>query len=140
MENKERIKYFYEHITSEHRLDEVCDYVSEHCIIRVGDMRIPVGVDGMKQHMIEVRKTYPDLKMTIINQYCEGDFIISEFIMEGTHLGEWLGMKPSGKRLRISGVNIDELKDGKIVEHGGAANTFDALFEGGIIQPAREYK
>ncbi len=136
MENKDRIKYFYEHIASEHRLEEVCDYVSTGCIIRVGELRIPVGAEGMKQHMIEVRKTYPDLKMTILNQYCVGDYIISEFMMEGTHLGEWLGMKPSGKKLKIFGVDIDKVIDGKIVEHGGAANTFDALFEGGIIQPA----
>lgn len=138
MEYKDRVKYFYEHITSEHRLDDVCDYVSVDCITRVGEMRIPVGVDGMKQHMIDVRKTYPDLKMTILNQYSEGDYIISEFIMEGTHLGEWLGMRPSGKSLRIFGVNIDKVIDGKIVEHGGAANTFDPLFEAGIIQPTRE--
>ncbi|KAF5061154.1 ester cyclase [Anaerotignum sp.] len=136
MENKDRIKYFYEHITSEHRLEEVCDYVSTGCIIRLGELRIPVGVEGMKQHMIEVRKTYPDLNMTILNQYCDGDYIISEFMMEGTHLGEWLGMKPSGKKLKIFGVDIDKVIDGKIVEHGGAANTFDALFKGGIIQPA----
>ncbi len=89
----------------------------------------------MKQHLIEVRKTYPDLKMTIINQYCDGDYVISEFIMEGTHKGEWLGMKPSGKKIKITGVDIDKVIDGKIVEHGGAANTFDALFEAGVIQP-----
>ena len=41
--------------------------------------------------MIEVRKTYPDLKMKIIRQYSDGDTVISEFTMEGTHLGEWLG-------------------------------------------------
>ncbi|WP_330383852.1 hypothetical protein [Anaerotignum propionicum] len=47
-------------------------------------------------------------------------------------------MRPSGKSVSIFGVNIDKVIDGKIVEHGGAANTFDALFEAGIIQPARE--
>lgn len=90
----------------------------------------------MRQHMIEVRKTYPDLKMTIIRQYSDGDTVISEFIMEGTHLGEWLGMKPTGKKLRMTGVDIDRLVDGKIVEHGGAVNTFEALFEAGLIKPA----
>ncbi|KXL51706.1 snoaL-like polyketide cyclase [Anaerotignum neopropionicum] len=135
MENKEKVRYFYEQITSNHCISEVCDYVSNACTIRLGEKSIPVGVDGMKQHMMEVRKTYPDLKMIIINQYCDGDYVISEFIMEGTHKGEWLGMKPSGKLIKISGVNIDKMADGKIIEHGGAANTFDALFEAGIIQP-----
>lgn len=135
MDNKERIKYFYETITSNHLIDEVPEYVSEDCAIRVGEKIIPVGINGMKQHLIDVRKTYPDLKMTITRQYCDGNYIISEFVMEGTHKGEWLGMKPTGKEISITGVDIDKVIDGKIVEHGGAANTFEALFEAKIIQP-----
>ena len=131
-----RVKYFYEHITSNHLINEVPDYVSEECVIRIGETIIPVGAEGMQQHMIEVRKTYPDLKMIITRQYSDRDYVISEFIMEGTHKGEWLGMKPSGKKLRITGVNIDQVRDGKILEHGGAANTFEALFEAKIICPA----
>ena len=117
-------------------IDELSDYIADNCIVRIGERIIPVGIEGMKQHMIEVRKTYPDLKMKIIRQYTDGDTVISEFIMEGTHLGGWLGMKPTGKKLRMTGVDIDKLIDGKIVEHGGAVNTFEALFEEGIIKPA----
>lgn len=136
MNNQEIAKYFYEHITSNHLIEELPEYITENCIVRMGESMVPVGIDGMKQHMIDVRKTYPDLKMTIIRQFSDGDTIISEFIMEGTHLGEWLGMKPTGKKLRMSGVDIDKFVDGKIVEHGGAVNTFEALFEAGIIKPS----
>ena len=136
MDNMKIIKHFYEYITSNNLIDELSDYIADNCIVRIGERIITVGIEGMKQHMIEVRKTYPDLKMTIIRQYTDGDTVISEFIMEGTHLGEWLGMKPTGKKLRMTGVDIDKLIDGKIVEHGGAVNTFEALFEEGIIKPA----
>ncbi|GIO43866.1 ester cyclase [Paenibacillus apis] len=136
MNHVEKVRFFYESITSEHLMDEVLHYVSDQCVIRTGDKIIPVGIEGMKQHMIEVRQTYPDLKMLITAQYCDGDYVISEFIMEGTHQGEWLGMKPSGKKLCITGVNIDKVLNGKIVEHGGAANTFEALFAAKIICPA----
>jgi|GEM_PF-3108511 len=47
--------------------------------------------------------------------------------MEGTHLGEWLDMKPTGKKLRITGVNIDRLVDGKIVKHGGTRRKSEAI-------------
>lgn len=90
----------------------------------------------MKQHLIDVRKTYPDLTMKVIRQFVDGDTVISEFVMVGTHLGEWLGMKPTGRKLRMTGVDIDRFVDGKIVEHGGAVNTFETLFEAGIIKPA----
>lgn len=136
MDNLKKIKHFYEYVTSNNLIDELPEYIADNCTVRIGESVIPVGIDGMKQHMVEVRKTYPDLKMTIIRQYTDGDTVISEFIMEGTHLGEWLDMKPTGKKLRMTGVDIDRLIDGKIVEHGGAVNTFEALFEEGIIKPA----
>ena len=132
----ERVKYFYETITSDHRIDELPAYIADNCAVRVGEQLIPVGVEGMKQHLIDVRKTYPDLKMTITRQFLCGETVVSEFVMEGTFLGEWLGMKPTGKKIAMTGVDIDTFVDDKIVEHGGAVNTFDALFEAGIIKPA----
>jgi len=136
MNIQEKIKRFYEDITSNNLIDQLPDYVAENCTVRVGEKLYPVGIEGMKEHLIAVRKTYPDLKMTVTRQYVCADTVISEFIMEGTHLGEWLGMQPSGKKLFITGVDIDRITDGKIVEHSGAANTFDAFFEAGIIKPA----
>lgn len=136
MENRERIKYFYEMVVTNHLIEEVSEYISKDCVVRIGENVFPSGVDGMKQHLIDIRKTYPDLKMTIIRQYCDGEYVISEFINECMHGGEWLGMKPTGKKLVFTGVNIDKVVDGKVVEHGGAVNTFETLFEENIICPA----
>lgn len=132
MDSKERVKYFFEHVN----MEEFAEYVSEDCTVRAGEQVIPVGLAGMKQHFLAVRTTYPDLKMTVIRQYCEGDIVVSEFIAQGTHLGEWLGMKPTGKKLSFLGVNVNKVVDGKITEHSGSMNTFETLFEAGIIQPA----
>ena len=55
--------------------------------------------------------------------------------MEGTHLGPWPGTVPTGTHLTFSGVNVDRVEHGKIVEHGGAVNTFETLWEAGIIRP-----
>lgn len=136
MENKDIIKHFYEVISSKAMIDQFDKYVSKDCTIRIGEEIIPVGIEGMKQHLIDVRKTYPDLRITVIRQYCDGDYVISEILTEGTHKGEWLNMKPTGKKLVFTGVDIDKIVDGKIVEHGGAVNTFETLFEAKIIQPS----
>lgn len=62
-------------------------------------------------------------------------YVVSECVMEGTHLGPWPGPVPTGKRLTFTGVNIDRVEGGKIVEHGGAVNTFETLWDAGIIRP-----
>ena len=50
----------------------------------------------MNHHLIEVRKTYglEDDNYPPIYRWRYSNL---EFVMEGTHLGEWLGMKPTGK-------------------------------------------
>ena len=135
MKNKDIVKYFYEVIVSENLLDELSKYISEDCVQRAGEKEIFIGIDGMKQHLVALKKTYPDYTMKIIRQYVVDDYVISEFIMKGTHTGIFLGITPTNEVLEITGVDIDRVIDGKIVEHGGATNTFETFYEHHLIKP-----
>lgn len=137
MNSAEKIKYFYEVIISENQIERIAEFISPKCCVKMGERLILVGIDGMKEHIKATKQTYPDYRMKIIRQFCDGDYVISEFIMEGTHKGEWIGIKPTGKRLVFTGVDIDKVIDGLIVEHGGAVNTFETLFETGVIGAIR---
>lgn len=59
--------------------------------------------------------------------------------MEGTFQNEWLGIKPTGEKLSITGIDIDKIVDGKIVEHSGAANTFEAFWAMNLIGPTSKH-
>lgn len=128
------LKYFYEVIVSDNLLDEISKYISEDCVQRIGEKEMFIGIEGMKDHLLALKKTYPDYTMKIIRQYEADDYVISEFIMKGTHKGEFFGITPTNKILEITGVDIDKVIDGKIVEHGGATNTFETFFEHHLIQ------
>ena len=135
MNNAELVKTFYEVIVSENRLDELDRYISDDCVQNVGEKEIHIGIVGMRKHLVALKETYPDYAMKIIRQYSDGDYVISEFIMRGTHKGEFIGIKPTNKILEITGVDIDKVIDGKIVEHGGAANTFETFIEHHLVKP-----
>ena len=124
MNNAELVKTFYEVIVSENRLDELDRYISDDCVQKVGEKEIHIGIVGMRKHLVALKETYSD-----------GDYVISEFIMRGTHKGEFIGIKPTNKILEITGVDIDKVIDGKIVEHGGAANTFETFIEHHLVKP-----
>lgn len=135
MDNKERVKYFYETVVTENRLDELAEFIAEDCVLQIGESRVPLGLAGMRQHLIDVKKTYPDYRMTILRQYADGDYVISEFVMQGTHVGEFVGITPTNKTLTFTGVDIDKVVHGKIASHGGAVNTFETMLEQGLIRP-----
>ena len=135
MDPKALIKRFYEEIVSKNLLEHLPEYVSQNCLSIDGAHCSPLGVDGMRQHLLAVRSTYPAYSMQILRQYREGEYVISAFVMEGLHEGEFLGIQPSHKRLSFTGINIDRVAQGKIVEHGGAVNTFETLYAHGLIRP-----
>lgn len=138
MNIKNLVSTFYETIVSDNLLDRLPEFISTDCALVIGERKLPMGISGMREHLIAVKKTYPDYRMCIIRQYVDGDYVISEFIMQGTHEGEWIGIKPTHKILEFTGVDIDRVVDGKIVEHGGAVNTFDTLFEEHLIEAVRQ--
>ena len=130
---KQLVRQFYEVIFSQGLMEQVSDYIATDATMRVGETVHPMGVDGMKAHIQAVRATYPDFVMQVTRQYCDGDYVISEVIATGTHLGEFMGIAPTGKVLKFTGVDIDKVVDGKICEHSGAINTFETLIEAGAI-------
>lgn len=134
-DNKALVRYFYEVVVSEHRLEEVAQCVSAECLAVDGEAVAPLGVEGMRAHLAAVRQTYPSYTMRVLRQIEEDGVVASVFVMEAQHEGEWLGIRPSHARLRFTGVNIDEVANGKIVRHSGAVNTFETLWEKGLIGP-----
>ena len=54
--------------------------------------------------------------------------VVESWAMVATHTGEAFGLPPSGKSVRVRGIEIWRIADGKIVEHWGAVDMGD-LFE-----------
>lgn len=134
MTNIEVVKIFYENVISNNEEDRIKDFVSEHCQLKIGDKISVIGVDEMLEHLRATKSTYPDYKLKIIQQYTDGDYVISTFLMSGTHEGCFFGMNPTYKKLSFYGINIDKVIDGKITEHCGAVNTFETLWEANLIK------
>lgn len=51
------------------------------------------------------REAFPDVHMEIVTLVAEGDTVAAHFRCSGTHLGEWQGRAPTGRRFR----NVDEV-------------------------------
>ena len=58
---------------------------------------------------------------------------MTTYSVTGTFKEEWFGMQPTGKPITYTGVNVDRIRDGKIIEHGGAANLLNPLMKAGVI-------
>jgi predicted ester cyclase len=133
--NKELIRRFVDEVVNTGDVDRVANFIGPDYEDHYAGDDAPRGPRVMAEHIRAVRTTYPDLRLTIEQQFADGDFVISRVVATGTHRGTWLGMAPTGKQVRIAVVDIDRVRDGRIVEHWGVANTLEALVESGILRP-----
>jgi steroid delta-isomerase-like uncharacterized protein len=86
------------------------------------------GPEGQKQFIRMYRTAFPDLRMTIEDMTAEGDRVAVRWTARGTQTGEMMGMPATGKHATVTGMFLNRLASGKIVEGWG---NFDAL---GMLQ------
>jgi len=74
------------------------------------------GVDNWRKLIQDFRQAFPDFKDSIDDQICEGNKVVTRFTSRGTHNGSWVGLAPSHKKISWTGIVIDKIENGKIVE------------------------
>lgn len=134
--NKALVRRYLEEVVSTGELDALDRFVSPDYVEVHENVRHPMGLDGARAHVLGVRAAFPDLAITVEQQLAEGEWVVSRITARGTHRGDWLGMRPTGQALVFTGVNVDRVVDGRIVEHGGAANLLGPLLSAGAVEIA----
>jgi steroid delta-isomerase-like uncharacterized protein len=86
------------------------------------------GPDGFRQLVERYRTAFSDVEMRIDSLVAEADTVATHWTARGTHTGELMGIAPTGREVTVEGIQIDRVRDGKIVESHGL---FDAL---GLLQ------
>ena len=71
---------------------------------------------GWKAVVEENHRAFPDLKVQILMQIAEGDLVAPRWRFTATQTGAYLGHPPSGKQAIWTGVQVDRIESGKIVE------------------------
>lgn len=74
------------------------------------------GAAGIRQFYTMLRDAFPDIHFTVEDQIAAGDRVVTRWTASGTHRGEFMGVAPTGRRVRVSGVDIDRIVGGKVVE------------------------
>lgn len=76
----------------------------------------PKGLEGA-QYFVEVyRNIFPDIQFALTHLIADENFVTFRFTAEATHRGELMGIPPTGKRVKISGIVIHRVENGKFAE------------------------
>ena len=132
-DNKLLVRRYIEEVINTGNVGALEEFIGAEYVEVHDGKSYPIGIQGAKEHILGVRRTYPDLALTVERQIAEGEWVATCIVARGTHQGVWLGITPTGKVVTYTGVNVNRIVDGKIVEHGGAANLLGPLLGIGAI-------
>ncbi len=94
--------------------------------------------DGARNLYKALRIAFPDFHAEIHWQISDGDRVTTFKTYHGTHLGEFWGIAPTGKKIQFETVDVMRVVDGKISDHWGVAHLFSLAQQFGLIPALRK--
>jgi steroid delta-isomerase-like uncharacterized protein len=116
-QNKELVRRFYEEVWDRGNFAFATEVFADDYVRH--DLRATTalpGPEGQAKIAADFRAAFPDLRFNVDMVFGEGDMVAGRWTATGTHTGQWASIKPSGKRIRFSGVNLFRFANGKVAE------------------------
>jgi predicted ester cyclase len=82
------------------------------------------GIDSFRRFWRDFRAAFSGLHIDVQDAVSEGDLCVARFVATARHTGEGFGKRPKGKPIKVAGMTMVRLKDGRIAE---AWNNIDFL-------------
>jgi steroid delta-isomerase-like uncharacterized protein len=92
-----------------------------------------VGPDAAKASIEGYRAGFPDLRITIEDQIADDEHVVTRWTARGTNEGEMMGMPATGKQATVTGITIDRIVNGRIVESWSNWDTLGMLQQLGVV-------
>jgi predicted ester cyclase len=139
--NKDLCRRYIQKLFNEGEMSLIWDFLSPDVVNH--ELAGSLGDNDPRGHNIAwmadllylYRTAFPDLHFEILDQIAEGDQVVTRLRMQGTQENPLMTIAASGKKIDITGIRVDRVVDGKIVESWlhldmlGMLNQIEALPE-----------
>jgi Predicted ester cyclase len=135
---KQLINRFVEELWNERRLDVAEAIFAKDCVTHqlrsgVPADAVPRGPQTIKEHVTSWITSFPDLHFSVEQMLSEGDRVVMQLLMEGTHQRAWLGIPASGKKMQIRMFTVHRVVQGKIVEDWVLVESLGVFQQLGVV-------
>lgn len=103
----------------------------------IDELFAPELADWVRDWFGAFRASFPDMRMEVLELVGDGDTVVGRFACSATHLGEWRGNGPTGRRFEdVDEVYFFGLDGDRIASVWGLEDTLDRFQQLGLEPPA----
>lgn len=116
-DNKSLVHRWFEEVWNQGREETIDELLAANVVaFGLGEAGGEVhGPAEFKHFFHNLRNAFPDLHITIEDTLGERDEVAVRILIEGTHKGDGLGIAATGRKMRVSGICIIQIANGKFV-------------------------
>lgn len=133
-DNKAILRHALDEIWNKGNLEAADELTSPEFVAQTNTLGLAANTDlvQMKRSVAMYRSGFPDLRITLDDMIAESDMVAVRFTATGTHLGQMLGIPPTGKRVSVVNITLYHMRDGRIVDQQGLTDTLGLLQQLGM--------
>ena len=102
-------------------------------VVLHGYAGVEPGLENVKQFYAGIWSAFPDAGLIVENMFAHQDKVVCQFVMTGTHQGDFMGVPPTGKPIALPGITILRFENQKCVERWSQADFLSVLMQIGAI-------
>jgi steroid delta-isomerase-like uncharacterized protein len=138
-DNAEFIRRWFEEVWNKGRMDAIDEMGSADAVGHgQAEHSVDLGLVEFKQFVRSLRSAFPDIHVTIHDTLAQGDRVVARWSATMTHTGPFLGIAATGRKATVTGMSIQRIVDGKIVEGWDNWDQLGLLVQIGAV-PAVEF-
>lgn len=133
------VRTFIEEVINSGNLEKVEELVApDHVNHDPTAPEHPPGAAGIKELIGMYRAGFPDLRFETGEMFAVGGKVAHRWTMRGTHEGEFMGISPTGRKVEAMGVEINYVRDGKIIASYTVSDALTLMRQLGLMaQPEK---
>src|SRR5262249_11971035 len=129
------IHRYFEKVWNEGRLDLLDELLTPDYRNHSPSTPNPLpGPEGLKPIVAAMRAAFPDLHYTIDDLVLAENAAAVRVTLTGTHQGDFFGLPPTGRKVRVSQMNIEQFRDGRIAQHWRVTDELGLMRQLGVVQ------
>jgi steroid delta-isomerase-like uncharacterized protein len=116
-ENVVLMRRWFREVWNEGKTETIYDLMDENGIA-VGQDQPGIVIRGPREFekfVNKIRGAFPDQKITLEDAFGADDKVVVRWSATMTHTGEGLDFPPTGKAVKVTGISIAQIENGKIV-------------------------
>jgi predicted ester cyclase len=131
-ENKDVVRRYFAEIDRRGEVSVIDEFVSPDFVDHGPSPGCTPDRTGLKQAFEMFRTGSPGIHR-IDDIIAEGDKVVARVTGEGVHEGDLFGIPPTNRPMKVTGITILRVEDGKIVERWVEVDMLGALQQIGVI-------